>query len=633
MVLGLALRLDFLIPCNFIIDADEAIVGLMAKHILEGKDIPTFYYGQHYMGSLEAILTAGVFKLFGISNITLKVIPLLFSILLIPLMFFIGLELKNSFTAKLAAIFTAIPPVSLIIWSGKTRGGFIELVFIGALALYLTLKALKNKVIPSNYLILISLILGLGWWVNNQIIFFIVPIVFVLFWKSWEVNLKLKEKSLFTLKNLALSLAAFIIGGLPFWVYNIKNNFVSFEMFKSAKQSDYGDHLSGLFTDSIPILLGAKRFWEANDIFPNSTTVFYLFYGIIIFFYFFSERLKIFKKESLLIVLFLLSCYGIFVLSSFGYLYQAPRYLLPSYLGIFCILALALEKIRLYSRQLAMILFLMIISLNLASAYVGGRAIPGEPVIFHFDRVAKDHQELINWLKEHQIKAIRTNYWIGYRLAFETREEIKFLVFQTPRQTRINSYREEIKAQFPEDQIPLLLSPMQTPIIETALTAMGYQFKKVGFPGYFLLYEINPLYVNPIELEKNSFKITATQHNDLTSLVLDKDLKTRWGTGEPQKPGMTFSIDLSPPQKISGISILENNYETDFPRGLEIEVEKTDQSKQLILNDGQYRALRYYQENNVFLHFQAVEASKINLIQTGSDTFFDWSISEIILEK
>src|SRR3972149_2161122 len=45
-------------------NADEAVVALMARHILQGER-PVFFYGQAYMGSLDAYLVAGGFWLFG----------------------------------------------------------------------------------------------------------------------------------------------------------------------------------------------------------------------------------------------------------------------------------------------------------------------------------------------------------------------------------------------------------------------------------------------------------------------------------------------------------------------------------------------------------------------------------------
>src|SRR5512133_681799 len=45
-------------------NADEAVVALMARHILIGER-PVFFYGQAYMGSLDAYLVAAGFLLFG----------------------------------------------------------------------------------------------------------------------------------------------------------------------------------------------------------------------------------------------------------------------------------------------------------------------------------------------------------------------------------------------------------------------------------------------------------------------------------------------------------------------------------------------------------------------------------------
>jgi len=46
-------------------DSDQAIVGLMAKHITEGRAWPLFFYGQEYMLAVEAWVMAPVFLLLG----------------------------------------------------------------------------------------------------------------------------------------------------------------------------------------------------------------------------------------------------------------------------------------------------------------------------------------------------------------------------------------------------------------------------------------------------------------------------------------------------------------------------------------------------------------------------------------
>ena len=46
-------------------DSDQAIVGLMAKHLSEGRAFPLFFYGQEYMLGVESWLMAPVFAVLG----------------------------------------------------------------------------------------------------------------------------------------------------------------------------------------------------------------------------------------------------------------------------------------------------------------------------------------------------------------------------------------------------------------------------------------------------------------------------------------------------------------------------------------------------------------------------------------
>src|SRR6266404_6360777 len=56
------------------VHSDEAIIGLMAKHILEGRHFPFYMYGQPYNAGAgwEAYLAAVAFAFFGVSVISLK---------------------------------------------------------------------------------------------------------------------------------------------------------------------------------------------------------------------------------------------------------------------------------------------------------------------------------------------------------------------------------------------------------------------------------------------------------------------------------------------------------------------------------------------------------------------------------
>ena len=73
-----------MIHTNGVIAGDEAMVGLQAEHILHGEH-PIYYYGQPYMGSLQAYFLAGIFLFTGPSVWAMRIEPMLISLVLIYL--------------------------------------------------------------------------------------------------------------------------------------------------------------------------------------------------------------------------------------------------------------------------------------------------------------------------------------------------------------------------------------------------------------------------------------------------------------------------------------------------------------------------------------------------------------------
>ena len=73
---GVALRIWLLVLPTGTLDSDEAVVGLMARHIVHQHQFTTFYWGQNYGGSITAVVMAAVFAVFGSSTTTLKAVPI-----------------------------------------------------------------------------------------------------------------------------------------------------------------------------------------------------------------------------------------------------------------------------------------------------------------------------------------------------------------------------------------------------------------------------------------------------------------------------------------------------------------------------------------------------------------------------
>ena len=145
IALAMVPRLYLLMISGSVIDADEAIVGLMAMHINEGAPWPIFYYGQFYMGAIEPILAAISFRVLGQSSAALKFVPLLFSLIHVGLIFILARRFTTRFGAHVAALLTAVAPVGLVLWSTMARGGFIELVVLGTLSLILATDILGER--------------------------------------------------------------------------------------------------------------------------------------------------------------------------------------------------------------------------------------------------------------------------------------------------------------------------------------------------------------------------------------------------------------------------------------------------------------------------------------------------------
>src|SRR5215218_7062510 len=144
VLLGLVLRLAIMFSPLGEIDADEAVVGLMARHIAFLGERPVFYYGQPYLGSLEAFSTAPLFVLFDSSTLALKLVPTVYSLGFLVLSAVVAKRLFGTGPALATAAYLALPPSMWAVWSTKARGGYAELLFLGA-ALLLTTLALGER--------------------------------------------------------------------------------------------------------------------------------------------------------------------------------------------------------------------------------------------------------------------------------------------------------------------------------------------------------------------------------------------------------------------------------------------------------------------------------------------------------
>ena len=122
-----------------VFDSDQAIVGLMAKHLSDGRTLPVFTYGQDYQLAIEAWLAAPLFWLFGPSVVALKLPLLAINIMLAVLLIALlerELGLRPVLGLLLTSLFILAPPGTTIYFL-EASGGQVEPLFV-ALLLWVT---------------------------------------------------------------------------------------------------------------------------------------------------------------------------------------------------------------------------------------------------------------------------------------------------------------------------------------------------------------------------------------------------------------------------------------------------------------------------------------------------------------
>src|SRR2546430_4041281 len=106
LIIVAAARFTILLASQPHVHSDEAIIGLMAKHIFEGRYFPFYMYGQPYNAGAawEAYLAAIAFAFFGVSVISLKSCILVLSLVCLFLFYRMCLALYEQRAAVLATI-------------------------------------------------------------------------------------------------------------------------------------------------------------------------------------------------------------------------------------------------------------------------------------------------------------------------------------------------------------------------------------------------------------------------------------------------------------------------------------------------------------------------------------------------
>jgi 4-amino-4-deoxy-L-arabinose transferase-like glycosyltransferase len=428
IVIGLVVRIVLLNRYYLIPDGDQSVLGLMARHVLQGER-PVFYWGQSYTGSGEAYVTAALFRVFGQSNFLLHLAPLTASALFTVLTAAVAWRLYGPVVASLTCAFLGVGPTMLVDWSFWAGSGYLEAMAAGAAALLLVLPSGGARS-SAPRLLACFFLLGLAVWIQPTGAYYVIAVLAAL---SGRISRLPRRLGAWTGRSALaiLAAAAFCTGASPLLVYNLQHDWATLT-FLSNHTTDAG----------LPTVLARALLWADPVILgflpPTSDRAYFLqfildhlvLYGVsvaIILLLLFRglslwrlalQRLRLPASEQatgdLALAVLVIAVFGGYLCTGWGgesWSGSQPRYLLPLYSAVPLAIRVALPlRPRFWQWAIAW----------LAVLGIAGVGIAVNTTTF----ARRDLSPLATVLETHGIRAVYGDYWLVYPLTFASAEQV-----------------------------------------------------------------------------------------------------------------------------------------------------------------------------------------------------------------
>lgn len=516
---GILWKSFFLLSGVFPFNSDEAITGLMARHILRGER-PIFFYGQAYMGSLDAFLAAGLFAVLGESILPIRILQIILYTCTIITTAIIGRKLADDWTMGLiAAVFMAIPTVNVTLYTTVSLGGYGEALLLANLAFLVVFKlseicspVFKREVFLFGVLALVT---GIGFWVFGLSLIGTLPASIyglLLVWRHWK-----NKKGTLTWFFLVYGIL-FFIGSLPWWIaaFGTGVGIQIRELAGSAVSIENGNwllrtdsHLFNLIFLGLPAVFGFRPPWEIRWlVLPLLPLV--LFIWVLVFWQF-PKFLKLSDQTGRERWFVLLGSIGLlaagFLFTSFG-LDPSGRYFLPLTVPFSLIAAKVVMSLPAPKSVRTVIVIVLLLYQGIGTVQAATKNPPG--ITTQFDPVSWiDHRydgELMSFLRENNEHFGYSNYWVTYPLAFQSEEELIFsprLPYHTDfrytsRDDRIPDYTSKVEASDRTVYITTFNPDLDT-ALQKGFDRLHISWKEKVIGDYRIYYALSRP-VHPIEL-------------------------------------------------------------------------------------------------------------------------------------
>lgn len=531
IVLGAAVyRLGYLLAPHM--DSDQAVFGLAGWRVQFGE-FPIFQWNFHYMGTLQSYLDLIPFTLFGLNRYSLNSVPLVLSLVFIVLTYFFVKELlQNKSAGLVAAIIAAFGPYFLVLHGAWARHGYLETMIFGTLLLLLTTRIVYQDPTPKQkkkYFLWLGFIAGVAWWTNFLSLYYFAACGLFLLWH---------DKKLFLRKEFYLATGLFVIGSLPFWIYNVIHDFASLSIFFKKADVNLWKNILAFFQYKLPVILGVREnapfFWK----------IFSLSFFVLTTLWLCTRK----HPKALWIPLFLFLLIIYLQSSSFYGKENTERHLLPLYSIIPLFLARAYQTLKEKSQWLSLSFLVILLAIFIQDNSLSHPFWHPERIKrFREDQATK--QKMKKTLLEKEIRGAYTySYWVGPVMTFDCAEEV---LFPHPFLDRYPTYTRKTDALWN----PAYLTVGGSKKLEETFNALNIEFKRFNaapfdFYSFFKRKGTQSEQIPPLD-----WNVSTSSNRKKAHYATDQNLRSVWLSDSAQTPGMNFVIQLAKPEKVNKLEI------------------------------------------------------------------------------
>lgn len=523
LIVSASLKIGLLLADVVPFNADEAIVALMARHILQGAR-PVFFYGQVYMGSLDAFLVAGGFALLGQHVWVIRLVQIvLYGAVILSTVWVAQLAFGSWKSGWLAAWLLAVPPVNVTLYTTASLGGYNEALLLGNLTLVVTFLLIgQAEKAPAaqpggriyGLAALWGMLAGCGLWANGLSLVYAFPAAVVLLWAVFG-RFRTKYSARYKAGVMLIAVAGAAAGASPWLIYALQTGpqaLIS-ELFGTAVAVERTpwllqtwQHLVNFILLGVTALLGFRPPWTVRWLaLPLMPLVLMVWAGAGYAWFARSKGPAGWKKWLLTGVG--ASVIGGFIFTPFG-IDPSGRYFVPLYV-ILALVAGEMIRQELKKPVWQAACVGLIVSFHLWGTVQSAlRYPPG--ITTQFDAVAmvdqRYNQELIDFLQAQGETRGYSNYWVSYPTAFLSAEEVIFVprlpyhqdLRYTTRDDRYVPYRAMVENS---DRVAYITThhPVLDDVLRTSFEKAGvsWQEKKIG--DYQIFYQLSRP-IRPVEM-------------------------------------------------------------------------------------------------------------------------------------